>query len=97
MMRERLRCAVCGRRGARLHHPNWVDAVTGFQAFPADLPVAYPAQEPRNVAASEIAAHLKEARRGFNAVVYVPVAIAFFDLEGEGHMRKGGSAAPPRT
>ena len=34
MMRERLRCAVCGHREACLHHPSWVDAVIGFQQFP---------------------------------------------------------------
>jgi hypothetical protein len=36
MMRERLCCSVCGRRGACLQHPSWVDAVIGFQAFPAE-------------------------------------------------------------
>ena len=35
-MRKRLRCAVCGHRGACLHHPSWIDAQVGFQAFPAE-------------------------------------------------------------
>src|SRR5947207_13878239 len=29
VMRERLRCAVCGHRGARLEHPSWMGTGIG--------------------------------------------------------------------
>ena len=34
MMRERLRCAICGHCGAHLQHPSWVGKEVGFQPFP---------------------------------------------------------------
>src|SRR5262245_59373742 len=37
IIRERLRCAVCGHRGAVLQHPSWIDAQIGEQPFPVDL------------------------------------------------------------
>ena len=36
VMRQRLRCAVCGHRGAVLQHPSWMDAQIGEQPFPAE-------------------------------------------------------------
>src|SRR5437773_2332441 len=36
VMRERLRCAVCGHRGTVLQHPSWMDAQIGEQPFPAN-------------------------------------------------------------
>src|SRR4029079_7216559 len=36
VMRQRLRCAVCGHRGAVLQHPSWIDAQSGEQPFPAE-------------------------------------------------------------
>ena len=36
VMRERLRCAVCGHRGAVLQHPSWIDAQIGEQPFPVE-------------------------------------------------------------
>ena len=36
LMRERLRCAVCGHRGAVLQHPSWIDAQIGEQPFPVE-------------------------------------------------------------
>ena len=38
VMRQRLRCAVCGHRGAALQHPSWIDAQIGEQPFPAEWP-----------------------------------------------------------
>ena len=35
-MRQRLRCAVCGHRGAVLQHPSWIDAQIGEQPFPVE-------------------------------------------------------------
>jgi hypothetical protein len=36
VMRERLRCAVCGHLGAVLQHPSWIDAQIGEQPFPVE-------------------------------------------------------------
>jgi hypothetical protein len=36
VMRQRLRCAVCGHRGAVLQHPSWIDAQIGEQPFPVE-------------------------------------------------------------
>jgi hypothetical protein len=33
VMRQRLRCAVCGHRGACLQHPSWMGTDIGFQPF----------------------------------------------------------------
>jgi hypothetical protein len=33
VMRQRLRCAVCGHRAAVLQHPSWIDAQIGEQPF----------------------------------------------------------------
>jgi len=33
VMRQRLRCAVCGHQGAVLQHPSWIDAQIGEQPF----------------------------------------------------------------
>ena len=35
-MRERLRCAKCGHRGAVIQHPGWMGAQVGEQPFPAE-------------------------------------------------------------
>lgn len=34
MLREHVRCAACGRRGATLQHPSWADGAVGWQPFP---------------------------------------------------------------
>ena len=34
MLRQHVRCSVCGRRGATLQHPSWGDTDTGWQPFP---------------------------------------------------------------
>ena len=36
VMRERLRCAVCGHRGALLQHPGWTGNDVGDEPFPAE-------------------------------------------------------------
>jgi hypothetical protein len=36
IMRDRLRCAVCGRRGAALQRPSWMGSEIGEQPFPAE-------------------------------------------------------------
>jgi hypothetical protein len=36
VMRERLRCAVGGHRGATLQHPGWMGNNVGDQPFPAE-------------------------------------------------------------
>jgi len=36
VMRERLRCAKCGHRGAVIQHPGWMGAQVGEQPFPAE-------------------------------------------------------------
>jgi hypothetical protein len=36
VMRERLRCAKCGHRGAVIQHPGWMGAQIGEQPFPAE-------------------------------------------------------------
>jgi len=33
-LRQCARCSVCGRKGATLQHPGWVDTNVGFQPFP---------------------------------------------------------------
>jgi hypothetical protein len=38
MIRERLRCARCGRRGVTLIAPSWGNEVTGWQPFPREAP-----------------------------------------------------------
>lgn len=34
VLRERARCSQCGRLGATLRHPSWVDMGEGFAPFP---------------------------------------------------------------
>jgi hypothetical protein len=36
VMRQRLRCAICGHRGAALRHPSWMGSDIGEQPFPSD-------------------------------------------------------------
>ena len=35
-MRERLRCVICGHRGATLQHPGWMGNDVGDEPFPAE-------------------------------------------------------------
>jgi hypothetical protein len=37
MLRQRVRCVVCGRRGASLQHPSWGDAVMGLEGVSGRL------------------------------------------------------------
>jgi hypothetical protein len=37
VLRQNLRCTACGRRGAALQHPGWIDAIVGVRPFPAGL------------------------------------------------------------
>jgi hypothetical protein len=32
----RMKCTVCGHRGATWRHPSWRDTETGWQPFPGD-------------------------------------------------------------
>jgi hypothetical protein len=34
ILRQNLRCTGCGRRGAALRHPGWIDAILGVRPFP---------------------------------------------------------------
>jgi hypothetical protein len=36
VLRGRLRCAICGHRGATLQHPGWAGTEIGEQPFPDD-------------------------------------------------------------
>jgi hypothetical protein len=36
LLRRRALCTRCGRRGAILQHPSWVDTVREWAAFPLD-------------------------------------------------------------
>jgi hypothetical protein len=36
VMRQCLRCALCGHRGACIQHPSWEGAEIGFQAYPVE-------------------------------------------------------------
>jgi len=37
LLRRNLRCTACGRKGATLQHPSFVDIQVGFQPFPSGL------------------------------------------------------------
>jgi hypothetical protein len=37
LLRRHTRCTRCGRRGATLQHPSWIDIATGWAPFPDRL------------------------------------------------------------
>jgi hypothetical protein len=36
VLRERVRCTRCGRRGADLQHASWGNSMIGYAPFPVD-------------------------------------------------------------
>ena len=38
LLRDQLRCSKCGRLGATLQMPGWIDSATGTQPFPVECP-----------------------------------------------------------